>query len=248
MQSLSHRRLVRGHVGNHEQTNHTGFQTVRLPQSLGFPPGPVADAVAGSRAGPRPDDLPFGRSLHAGAHERRRVLRAAARDRRLDARRGRGQGVGVGRPEVPDRRHRPGDVGMAGLRRRRRGRAASDRREPGPDPDGSRSAGHARPHGLLRPAGRLSPEGGANGRGLRRGGRGRNARRPARQDHGVPRGGNRGLRRQGRLPGERARLRREHSTTRPPPTTTAGSRRCVPPASTCTSTTWAARSATRSCG
>src|SRR6185295_5780100 len=96
--------------------------------------------------------LPFGRSVHARANERREILRAPRADRRSDGRRRGGESRGVTESAIPGWLYRRRLFRLAGIRNFEWHWGAQNRSRGGPDFDRAGRAGNAGTYGVLRAA------------------------------------------------------------------------------------------------
>ena len=170
-----------------EEATHVPRQThrPRLPprrrtEAFRFPPRGMSGTDTRRGRGPPAHDLALARSLHARAHERWAVLRAAGADRRRDGGRHGQRGDRVQQSRLCQGRHRAVARRLADACGLRRQGSCQDRSEDRADLDRGRRARHAR-HDRLHRAARYRQAAGGRDRRRRGGlGRGRFGRRPDR--------------------------------------------------------------------
>jgi hypothetical protein len=171
-----------------------------------LPPQGGASSGAAGRRGAAARALYLARRREPSL-DARRDLSGRRRGGQCDGRSRAGRGRGVTRGRLCGRRPRFRRYRLAGLR----GIAGADAAQAAEDHAAHASAQRLRycgPHRLFRPAACRASQGGRDRRGLGRGRLGRLARRPDRQDQGLPRGGNRRRPGEMRLAHGRARFRR----------------------------------------
>ena len=189
---------------------------VGLPKRERLGPHRGAGGRARRRRGAGQGQVPLARPGDARLDERGPLLHPAGRDRRGHARRrmrrgGRPPAIPASRSATTSRAS-SASRSTPSLQRRRPDQGRPGARAAAGVPGHARHAGHDR---VLRPARHRQAEGGRDGRGLGRGRRGRQRRRPDRQDQGLPRRRHRRRRGEVPLPRRGARASTPRSTTSP---------------------------------